>query len=92
MPEESLQRKDRARQRLGKVVEHRRAELVDSVKEPKQFLVAEYDSGDLTWFYTANTLEDCERQINSNTSHDVAVFDLDSGREYRVEFLASIVR
>ena len=34
--------------------------------------------------YTKDSLVECKQQIDAGSSRDVSVFDLDSGREYRV--------
>ena len=85
----SLTRLERYAAHLGKVVDHNRTEATQSA--PKQFLVAEYDSGDLNWIYTADSLAECAALITSGSARDTAVFDLDTGREHRVEYTAAVL-
>lgn len=80
----TITRKDRLQDFLKKAVYSHRDELAALEAEPRQFLVAEYDSDDLAWFYTKDSLVECKQQIDAGSSRDVSVFDLDSGREYRV--------
>ncbi len=84
----SLTRLERYAAHLNKVVAHNRVDANESA--PKQFLVAEYDSGDVNWIYTADSLAECVSLINAGTSRDTSVFDLDTGREHRVVYTASI--
>jgi hypothetical protein len=84
----SLARLERFAAYLDMVVAHNRVEV--SRWAPKQFLVAEYDSGDLNWIYTADSLAECAALINAGSVRDTSVFDLDTGREHRVVYTASI--
>ena len=85
----SLTRLERYAAYLDKVVDHNRTEATESA--PKQFLVAEYDSGDLNWIYTADSLAECAALITAGSARDTAVVDLDTGREHRVEYTATVL-
>lgn len=69
---------------------HNRAEVKILETQPKRYLVSEYDSDDLNWAYTTETLAEAEELINAGTSRDVAVYDLDTGQEFRVFYSARI--
>jgi len=84
----TLTRMERYTTYLEKMVAHRRAEATETA--PKRYLVAEYDSDDLNWVYTANSLAECAALINAGSARDTSVFDLDTGREHRVIYTASI--
>jgi hypothetical protein len=84
----SLTRLERYAAHLNKIVAHNRVEANESA--PKQLHVAEYDSGDVNWIYTADSLAECASSIHAGSARDTAVFDLDTGREHRVVYTAGI--
>lgn len=85
----SLTRFDRYTGYLNMVVAHNREEV--SQHYPKRYLVAEYNSGGLNWIYTANSLAECAALIGSPLDASVFVFDLDTGREHRVKYTATVL-
>jgi len=72
------------------------AELRENELEPERYLVGEYDSGDLVWFWTVDSLDKAEEDINNHeadTPRDFTVFDLDTtGKEHRVTMIAKVNR
>ena len=83
-------RQDRFDEFFAKLVDYNGPQVRDLEKNPKRFLVAEYDHEDLNWMYTVNTLADAEEMINGRTSTNVTVVDLDTGEEFNVFFTARI--
>lgn len=92
--DQSLTREERIELLLKKVVDFRREELGAEIRsaEVKRYLVVEYDSDDIMWFYTVDSLDAAEKEIDSRTSRDVGVYDLDDGSEFRVEFSSKVIR
>jgi hypothetical protein len=71
-----MTRQDRFNEFLKKVVAYRRSEIVALEKEPKRFLVVEYDerdSEDISWVYTVDSLNQAAEHINGGSSHEVTV-------------------
>lgn len=72
------------------------AEARENEQEPKRYLVGEYDSGDLVWFWTVDSLDKAEIDINNHeagSARDFTVFDLDTpGKEHRVSMFAKVQR
>lgn len=89
---ENKNRAERFAEFLEKLVEHNREEVRGLEKEPHRYLVAEYDSGDLNWMYTEDSLDEAEDAINAGSAKDVTVFDLDTGEEFSVSLVAHVNR
>ncbi len=43
------------------------------------------------WIYTADSLAECAALITGGSARDTSVFDLDTGREHRVEYTATVL-
>lgn len=71
-------------------------EIREDQQSPKRFLVGEYESGDLLYFWTVDTLDEAENDINNHEAgspREFTVFDLDTpGKEHRVIMLAQVQR
>jgi len=91
-------RKNKVEEFLGRVNNspNEVQEIRETEVEPQRYLVGEYESGDLVWFWTAESLDEAEKDINNHeasTPRDYTVFDLDTPRkEHRVTMIATVQR